>query len=617
MRLLRGSLLAVDFAMFNRTLLPLTLLSSILLAACATKPENYIGTLPSSKYDNVEQTLSVAQKRKGTAAINYYLAAIDLAWQQGDTLKARTLLEALSLSEAEPAQLIFAHTLAAELAVEREQPELALEILNKPVFHRLVELPIEQQARSQLVRAQALEDIGRTLAAARERIFTAPYLTGEQAEQNHQRIWEIINQLPSHQYQIQNEPDLDGWIRLALITKSSSSLEQKQADITQWIQTHPEHPAAKQLPLALEELQQLKVQPIRRIAVLLPSADPNQNVVNAIRNGLLSAYYHAHESASQVPELFFYNSSEIDSLDQFYAELKQHQIDILVGPWEKETIAQLASQPSLPVTTLALNYTDMQGRTAPEQLFQFGLATEDEARLAAERAWEDGKRNAIILVQSGDWGQRVQNAFTQRWQQLGGKVAASQAIGKPIELAQQLGSMLKLRESEQRSRELQKLLGTKLFSQPSRRRDVDFIFLAAGPQQARQIQPTLRFQYAGDLPIYATSSLNPSSQDAGVQQDLEGIYLSEIPWLFNQDNALRQKIIQQWPEAEAFMGRFYAMGADAYQLAQQLQQLKALSNNKAEGFTGSLQLNQQQQIQRTLYWAKIKQGAAVLVMEDD
>ena len=65
------------------------------------------------------------------------------------------------------------------------------------------------------------------------------------------------------------------------------------------------------------------------------------------------------------------------------------------------------------------------------------------------------------------------------------------------------------------------------------------------------------------------------------------------------------------------MGRFYAMGADAYQLALQLQQLKALPNNKTEGFTGSLQLNQQQQIERTLYWAKIKQGQAVPVLEDE
>lgn len=603
--------------MFNRAPLPLTLICTVLLAACAGTPDNHVGTLPSSKHDDIDKTLILAEKKKGSEAVNLYLSAVDLAWQQGDTLKARTLLDTINLNEASPAQLIFAHTLAAELAIARKQPELALQILNKPEFQRLTELPLKQQARSQLARAQALEDTGRPLAAARERIFTASYLTGEQASNNHEHIWQLISQLPSSHYQIQNEPDLDGWIQLAAVTKSTGSLEQKQQEIQHWVETHPKHPAAIQLPQALLMLQQLQVQPVKRIAILLPTTDANQNVVNAIRNGFLSAYYHAQESGKTVPELFFYNSSELNSLSQLYNDLQSKNIDILIGPWEKDIVKQLAAQPRLPVTTLALNYVESQEKQNPNELFQFGLAAEDEARMAADRAWADGKRNVIILVQSGEWGRRVQNAFNQHWLALGGQVAASQAIGQPIELAQQIGTMLKLRESEARSKRLQNLLGTKLFSNPSRRRDVDFIFLAAGPLQARQIQPTLRFQYAGDLPIYATSSLNPSSQDSGIQQDLEGVFLTEIPWLLNTNNPLRQQIIGRWPEADMFMGRFYAMGADAYQLALQLQQLKALPNNKTEGFTGSLQLNQQQQIERTLYWAKIKQGKAVPVLEDE
>lgn len=605
--------------MFKRISLPLTLICTALLAACVTTPDNQVGKLPSKKYEDVDKTLILAEKKKGSEAVNLYLSAIDLAWQQGDTLKARTLLDALSLNDATPAQLIFAHTLAAELAIARKQPELALQILNKPDFQRLTELPLKQQARSQLARAQALEDTGRPLAAARERIFTAPYLTGDQASVNHEHIWQLISQLPSSHYQVQSEPDLNGWIQLATITKSAGSLEQKQLEIKQWVDANAEHPAAIKLPQALLALQQLEVQPVNRIAIFLPTTDANQNVVNAIRNGLLSAYYHAQESGKTVPELFFYNSSEPSSLSQLYNDLQSKNIDILLGPWEKDIIKQLAAQPRLPVSTLALNYVETQEKNNPNELFQFGLAAEDEARMVADRAWTDGKRNAIILVQSGEWGQRVQHAFNQRWTELGGQVAASQAIGQPVELAQQLGTILKLRDSEARSKRLQNLLGsgTKLFSHPSRRRDVDFIFLAAGPLQARQIQPTLRFQYAGDLPIYATSSLNPSSQDSGIQQDLEGIFLTEIPWLLNTDNSLRQQITNRWPEADGFMGRFYAMGADAFHLALQLQQLQALPNNKTEGFTGSLQLNEQQQIERTLYWAKIKQGKAVPVLEDE
>lgn len=603
--------------MLNRASLPLVLLCSALLAACASQPTDHVGSLPEQKHSDIDKTLALAERKKGPEALNLQLRAAELAQQQGDLLLARTLLDAVDLSSAMPAQIIFANTLAAELALARQQPEQALQLLADKAFERISELPVAQQARSHLARAAALEDTGKLLAAARVRIFTAPYLSGETALDNHEHIWSLVSNLPSGQYQTHNEPDLTGWLELARITKSTGSLEQKQAEIRQWTLLNPQHPASLTLPKTLQALQQLEVHPIQRIALLLPSNDPNQNVVNALRNGFLSAYYHAQKSGQQVPELLFFDSSSPNSLSQFYQQLQQQQVDLLVGPWEKDLVTRLAEQPGLPVTTLALNYADSREPSANRQLFQFGLAAEDEARMVAERAWSDGKRNAIVLVQPGDWGRRIQNAFGQHWQQLGGHIAAAQAIGQPTELAQQLGGLLKLRDSEARHRKLQNLLGTSLHFQPSRRSDVDFIFLAAAPQQAQQIQPTLRFQYAGDLPIYATSAVNPSSQSGSRGRDLEGILLTEIPWLLEQQNSLRDEIGLLWPEANGIMGRFYAMGADAYQLALQLQQLKALPNNKTEGFTGSLQLNAQQHIERTPYWAKIVDGKAVLVLEDE
>ena len=48
-------------------------------------------------------------------------------------------------------------------------------------------------------------------------------------------------------------------------------------------------------------------------------------------------------------------------------------------------IAELADSGRLPVPVLALNYLD-PGKPAPFNLFQWGLAPEDEARQAAERA---------------------------------------------------------------------------------------------------------------------------------------------------------------------------------------------------------------------------------------
>ena len=77
-----------------------------------------------------------------------------------------------------------------------------------------------------------------------------------------------------------------------------------------------------------------------------------------------------------------------------------------------------------------------------------------------------------------------------------------------------------------------------------------------------------------------------------------------MPWFLDNSNPIRQHITAQWPQALGSLGRFYAMGADAYQLASQLQQLRALPNSTAAGLTGNLQLNTQQRIERLLQWAR-------------
>ena len=462
-------------------------------------------------------------------------------------------------------------------------------------------MPQSQQVRSQLVRALALQSSGKTLAAARERVSVALLLEGQVAFDNHQIIWDLLSTLPRTQLNDTGEATLDGWLALLRITKASSSLEQQQADISQWIQQNPQHPAGKQLPETLKQLQQLQVQKINTLALLLPSQDANQNVVNALRNGFFAAHYIAQEKGQAAPTIRLYDSSSIASMDAFYSQASADGVELVVGPWEKPLVRQLASRADLPITTLALNYADNH-QHGPQQLFQYGLSAEDEARLAADRAWADGMRRAAALVPKNAWGERVLEAFTAHWQSLGGQLVATQHIDTPGALAGQIADMFQLRASEQRAKQLQATLGTKVSAQPARRHDIDFIFLAATPQQARQIKPTLAFQYAGDVPIYATSAVNPGVGEA--YQELTGIQFSEMPWFVESNDSTRQHITYSWPNASGAMGRFYAMGADAYQLASQLQQLRALPNSSASGLTGSLKLNPEQRIERTLYWVQ-------------
>ncbi len=588
---------------------PLRLFSVIclaaFLAACASSPSDNLGQLPPTKYDDLEQLLLQASKRNDSKGVGLYLAAADLAWQQQQELRARKILEGIDFSQATPAQYIFAKTLEAELALARKQTNSALKALQHPSFVHLAEMPQFQQVRTALVLAQALQDSGKPLAAARERIAIAPQLEGQVAFANHQSIWELLNSLPRTQLKSSGETVLDGWLTLISITQTSTSLEQQQAKIQQWVIQNPAHPAAQQLPEALKQLQQLQVKKINSIGLLLPSKDANQNVVTALRNGFLAAHYIAQASGESTPTIHLYDSNKIPSLEAFYQQASADGIELVVGPWEKPLVSQLASRAELPIATLALNYADNHQR-GPQQLFQYGLAAEDEARLAADRAWADGMRRAAVMVPKSVWGDRVLEAFSAHWQSLGGQVVDTTHFDRPSELAGQVAELFQLRASEQRAKQLEATLGAKVAAQPSRRQDIDFIFLAASPEQARQIKPTLAFQYAGDVPIYATSAVNAGSGE--VYPELNGLQFSEMPWFLEVSDATRQHITQHWPSAQGSMGRFYAMGADAYRLTSQLQLLRALPNSSVTGLTGILKLDADQRIQRTLYWVEFIDG---------
>lgn len=578
-----------------------------LLVACASSPTDNLGELPRTPQASIEQMLQRAGDSQSEEANLLRLSAADLAYQQKKFARAAGILEQVQLGSLKPAQQVFASTLAAELALARDMPKAALKALAHPSLARLAELPVEQQVRSQLVRARALEEDGKTLAAARERVFIAPLLHDQAAQNNHARIWALVSSLPAEQLQASDDSDLSGWLALAQAAKSAGTLQQQQAAIDNWRTSHPNHPAALQLPESLSALQELSSQPLSEIALLLPQEGQLASVARALRDGFLAAHYQAQQAGQTPPNIQLYDSSRLRSLDEFYQQAQAAGVQLVIGPLEKALVTQLGAREQLPITTLALNYseTDQEG---PAQLFQFGLAAEDEAREAARRAWADGMRRAVALVPSGEWGERVLAAFRQSWQGAGGSLIAAEHVAQPVELAQQIADLFQLRQSEARAKRLQNTLGVALAAQPTRRQDVDFIFLAATPQQAQQIKPTLAFQYAGDVPVYATSHLFSGNHNQAQYLDMNGIRFCETPWLLDINAPLRQQVGNQWPQAGGSLGRLYAMGADAFQLAARLDQLKALPETRLDGLSGSLSLNPAQRIERQLPWAEFRDG---------
>lgn len=562
-----------------------------LLSACASSPSSTLGELPRTPQASTQQMLEEADASDPAKAALLRLSAADQSMQQGNQAQARQILEQVAIEQLKPAQQMFAKTLEAELALAGNEPQRALQALQHPAFERLAELPVEQQLRTQLARAQALEANNQPLDAARERTFIAPLLSGEAAERNHEAIWSLVSSLPDDELQPTADTDLSGWLSLAATVKQAGTLGQQQRAIDAWIQQNPNHPAARRLPESLVKLRELADKPLSHVALLLPMDGPLASVARALRDGFLAA----HLAARQDLKIELFDSTRLSSLDDFYQQAAASGVELVIGPLEKDMVRQLANREQLPITTLALNYSDADQKTPP-QLFQFGLAAEDEAREVARRAWADGHRRAVALTPRGDWGNRVLQAFRQEWQDLGGTVVAAESLAEPIELANQIADLLQVRSREGNE------------SQPSRSQDIDFLFLAATPQQAQQVRPTLIFQYAGDLPVYATSHLHAATDNHTQYLDLEGIRFTETPWLLNPQLPLRQEIERKWPQARGSLGRLYAMGADAYLLAPSLNQLLVLPETQLDGLSGTLSITPEQRIERRLPWAEFHDG---------
>ncbi len=567
-----------------------------LLAACASSPSSTLGELPRTPDASIEQLLEKATTAKPEEAALLRLSAADQASRQGDPARATQILGTVPLDSLKPAQQIFAVTLSAELAMTRNDFKAALSSLNHPSMSHLAELPVEQQIRTSTVKAKALEADNQTLAAARERIFIAPMLNGAEAATNQEAIWSLVMALPPEQLQATSNDDLGGWLSLAQAAKTPGTLQQQQAAIDNWVAQHPNHPAAKQLPQQLVTIKNLKSQPLDKIALLLPQQGQLVSVARALREGFMAAQFQAQQSGQKVPAIEIYDSSRITSMDDFYRQAQAAGVQLVVGPLEKNLVKQLNGKPQLPLPTLALNYSD-SAQAGPPQLFQFGLAAEDEAHEVARRARADGLHNAAAMVPKGEWGDRVLAAFRQDWEGGGGKIMAVERVDQPVALANQIAEMFQLHGA-----------GNTTGATPTRRQDIDFIFLAATPQLAQQIKPTLNYQYAGDVPVYATSHVYSASGDQAQYNDMAGVRFCETPWLLDTGNALRQQVVRQWPQSAGSLGRLYAMGADAYLLAPRLDQLKALPDNRVDGLSGSLSMTTSQRIERQLPWAQFDGG---------
>jgi uncharacterized protein len=568
-----------------------------------------------------QEYLRLASENTGRA-VYYKLKAGGSYIQAGEITLAEQLLAGIAPEKLSPSEQVERNILFAQIANTKNDSTTALAWLDIELPADLPALLLVSYHKS---RAIAYTQGSRFIEGLQERETLASLLESADAiQENNKAIWDLLAHFTEAELELQRAAstgDLEGWLELALLSRTMLYRGQELEKALQaWQERHPEHPAIDQiLPGIIAMAEEVNIQP-RIIALLLPFSEQYRQISHAIREGFLGAWY---EALPDKPHIRIYDTSAQDIRDVYQTAVYEGA-DFIVGPLEKATVAALIQNGTLPVRTLVLNQTEPRGEEPAEKtnvpaipsVFQFGLLPEEEARLVAERAWFDGHGHALIITPDTAWGERIYNAFNTQFIQLGGRIIEHAKVPVNTEnYSLPVKQILNIDSSDQRAKDLTTLLRRKIYSEPRRRHDADFIFMAAEPLMARQLIPQLQFYRADDIPTYSISSVYSGIFSPQADSDINNVIFADMPWIVDpghEYSPLQQTLNRNWKQNDSSYRRLYAFGIDAYRIIPHLGRL-FLQNERFEGETGTLTITRDGRIHRKLVWTKFINGTPRLL----
>ncbi len=593
------------------------LLTAILaLTACQNQvPPAPAYTSEPSLQQKAERAAQAAATSSGTEQVRHLLEAAGHYQALGDSDRAQAVLKSVDSAQLSGQTLAQYTSLFAPLLLSQHKHFQARALLTAPALESTLEsLPADLHAELRRQRGDLFSLLGEDRAAIMEYVALSRLASDEsRIRQAHDNIWQILSHTPSATLQAQSATaqgmDMKGWYQLALAARGLGDVSQQRSQIAQWRQRWPTHPASIHPPANLDVIVSGATDSPTQVALLLPLTGNYGEAGRAIRDGFLAAYYDGLGRASSTPLVKIYDTTAGNSPD-IYQQAVREGAQVTIGPLRKEELVAMRALPELPIPVIGLNYFDEDERrnphagaaARPANLYRFGLSIADEARQVAERAWLEGHRTAYVMTPDTAWGERARAAFAEQWLGLGGKLVSTPPYALTLnDFTEIIKPSMLLDQSTQRARKIQRTLGRTIESEPRRRHDIDMIFLIALPAQGRSIKPALDFFYAHDLPVYATSHIYANSGPTHLNQDLEGIRFSAMPWTL--PGMVPAHLLPDEALLESYR-HIHALGVDAYQLYQRLAMMQASPQMQLYGLTGTLTLAPDNTIRRVQPWGQ-------------
>ena len=396
-----------------------------------------------------------------------------------------------------------------------------------------------------------------------------------------------------------------GWIELALLTSElEADPTEARAALQGWQERFPQHPAVDLLGDTITpEICRSATHP-SRIAMLLPGSERYAAARRSLRDGFLAARY-ALKSSCAPPEVAFHEVGDPLDAAREWSRAVEEGADIIVGPLLPESVERVAEIAG-ERPTLALNR--LRAGSPPPRFEEFALAPEHESRQAARHAIGRGLRRALVLYPGNEWGRRIYRSFAQEYQAGGGEIIAQEPYSlAAVDYSDQIGRLLKIGASSRRHDELQRRLGRRLSFEPRRRQDADLVFVVARAAQGQLLVPQLRYNYSGDLPIYAIQNIfDPEHLD---NRDLNGVEMPALPVLADRHvQVVHGEFSPDWLAASGFNIALFAMGYDSFKLALSLFDGSKGLGRGIGGLTGIVSRAPDGRLQRELAWTRVEEG---------
>lgn len=309
------------------------------------------------------------------------------------------------------------------------------------------------------------------------------------------------------------------------------------------------------------------------IALLLPvNSSAFARHAEAVKDGFLAA---AKTHGRTLPPIRVYAINDDQDVVASHRQALAAGARLIVGPLTRSGVTALAGSGPIAVPTLALNVPE-GGLRLPANLYTLSLQVETEARQAAQLAFREGRLNAFTLYADTPILRRIHQAFIEEFTRLGGKHVAEYAFTPdPAGLGRIKQAIA---------------LGV-----------ADMAFLALDLPRARLARP-----YLDPLALYATSQVHPGNAGALAGFDLADVRLVDMPWLLQPDHPAVMIYPRQDYHDAPDLERLYALGIDAFRIAQDL--LNGNFDPKIDGVTGRITLGRDQHFMRELASARFSEG---------